>query len=203
MKPFYRTVRGLFKLLFFICHRHKVYGTDNLPNGPALIAANHTSFWDPPLITASTPCELHFLAKASLFRPPLGPIIERLNAHPVTGTASDLSSFKLIQQLILKGCKVVIFPEGSRSQTGEILPFKAGIGMLAMRTGAPIVPTYIQGLHEVWPMDQKFPKFWGKTAIIFGKPIHWQDYSHLEKKEAQQAIADAVHDAICSLKNSL
>jgi 1-acyl-sn-glycerol-3-phosphate acyltransferase len=187
--------------MFFTLHRHRVYGIENLPKGPALIAANHTSYYDPPLIAVSSPEELHFLAKDSLFKVPLfSSAIRALNAHPVSGTASDLASFKLICKLIAEEKKVVIFPEGRRSETNELLPIKPGIGMLAMRCDAPIVPTYISGLYDVWPMYNAIPKPWGKTTIHFGKPIDWHSYAHLDRKEAQQAIATDLYAAIEALR---
>lgn len=203
MKLFYPCINNLFKAFFFTLYHHQVFGSENIPAGPAIIAANHTSYFDPPIIGASSPYELHFLAKASLFDHPIfGAAIRKLNAHPVSGTASDLSSFKLICQLISEGKKVVIFPEGARSPTGQMLSIKPGIGMLAMRSNAPIVPAYIDGLFEAWPMDKKYPKLWGRTAVHFGRPIDWHAYSHLDRKEAQQAIADDIGKAILELKKS-
>lgn len=202
MSTFFRLTTAFFYYLFRLLYRLEIKGVENIPAGPALIAANHTSYFDPPLIGASVHEELHFLAKANLFRFPIfGRMIRNLNAHPVSGTTSDLASFKLICQLIVEGKKVVIFPEGGRSVNGELLPIRPGVGMLAMRCDAPIIPTYIKGLYEAWPMGQKFPKPWGRVSIHFGRPIDWHDFKHLDRKQAQEAIAEAITSALIELKN--
>jgi 1-acyl-sn-glycerol-3-phosphate acyltransferase len=200
MKLFYKCVRNSVKSIFSILYRHKIYGKEHLPPGRALIAPNHTSFYDPPIIAISCQEEIAFLARKSLFSKTLGPLIRKLNAYPVTGTSQDLNSFKLICWLLNENKKVVIFPEGSRSQTGELGSIKSGIGMLAMRGHSPIIPAYIHGSYNVWNRTRCFPKIFGKTACVFGSPIHWEDFNHLGKKESQEAIAETLKHAIQNLK---
>src|ERR1700761_1988428 len=124
MKPLYYGLRSVLKTLFRIFHRHKTYGIDHYYKGGAIIAPNHTSFYDPPLIGISWPEEISFLARKSLFGVFLGPVITKLNAYPVTGTQQDLSSIKLICSLLKQDKKVVIFPEGLRSIDGNLQRIK-------------------------------------------------------------------------------
>jgi 1-acyl-sn-glycerol-3-phosphate acyltransferase len=201
MKPFYRLTRFIFKAYFHIFYRHEVYGVSHILPGKAIIAPNHTSFLDPPLIAISSPEEVFFLARKSLFSPPFfRSIISQLNAFPVTGTAQDLGSIKLICRLLNDNKKIVIFPEGVRSSNGNLTPIKSGIGMLALRCKAPIIPVYIRGCYEIWNRTQRFPKLWGKTTCVFGSPIDSLQYSNLEKKQAQEALATHVKDSIEALK---
>jgi len=198
---FYRTFVFGFRLFFFSFYRLKVYGIENLPKGRAIIAPNHVSFYDPPVIAASCSDEAYFLAKASLFDHFFfGPIISRLNSYPVTGTAQDLASIKLICQLLGEDKKIVIFPEGIRSDDGELAPIKSGVGMLSTRCNAPIIPVYIDGAFEVWNKSRKYPKPFGKISCIFGKPIYPQDFEGFSKKETQEKIAEATEQSINSLK---
>ena len=199
----YWLVVYFFKSLFFIFHRHKVKGLENIPEGAAIIAPNHVSHYDPPVVAISSPFEVYFLARESLFKVPLlGPLMRYLNAYPVKGTSKDMASFKLLTKLLKEGKKVCIFAEGARSWDGNLLPMQLGVGMIAMRSNCPIVPTYIQGTFEVYPRFRSFPKFWGKTTCRFGKPIDPKDYAHLDKKEAQIAITKELAQAIERLSRS-
>jgi 1-acyl-sn-glycerol-3-phosphate acyltransferase len=200
MKLFYKCIRHSVKSIFSVLYRHKIYGQEYLPQGRALIAPNHASFYDPPIIAISCPEEIAFLARKSLFSKTLGPFIRKLNAYPVTGTPQDLNSFKLVCWLLNENKKVVIFPEGLRTHTGELGQIKAGIGMLAMRCHSPIIPAYIHGTYNVWNRKRSFPKIFGKTACVFGSPILWENFNHLGKKESQEAIAEHLKNAIQNLK---
>ncbi|MBA3815885.1 MAG: 1-acyl-sn-glycerol-3-phosphate acyltransferase [Parachlamydiaceae bacterium] len=201
MKLFYGLVRGIFKGYFQLFHRHRIYGLEHFIEGRGIIAPNHTSFLDPPIICLSWPEEIAFLARKSLFdKFILGSLISRLNAYPVSGTQQDLASIKLICQLLGKNQKVVIFPEGIRSADGEITVVKSGIGMLALRCQSPVIPTYIAGSYAIWNRHRRFPKIWGKTACVFGSPIYIMQFSHLDKKAAKEAIAMHVKEAIVALK---
>lgn len=201
MKPFYWLVRNFFKLCFKMFYRHKVYGLEHFIQGRGIIAPNHTSFFDPPIIAASWPEEISFLARKSLFASPIfGHMISNLNAYPVDGTTQDLSSIKLVCKLLSENKKVVIFPEGIRSRNGELGTIKSGIGMLSLRCQAPVIPVYISGVFYIWNRFRKFPKLTGNMACIFGSPIDWQAFTHLSKKEAQEALSMSVKQAIAQLK---
>lgn len=193
---FYFTARTMFRLFY----RHRVYGLENFIPGAAIIAPNHASYLDPPIVSTSCPEEVHFLARKSLFKSLLGTLISNLNAHPVSGSVQDLGSLKLICQLLNEGKKVIIFPEGTRSSNGELIEIKPGIGMLAMRAMSPIIPVYVHGTYEAWGKKRKFPKIFARTACLFGKPIYCEDFSHLDKKTAQVEIAKAVAQSIQELK---
>jgi 1-acyl-sn-glycerol-3-phosphate acyltransferase len=201
MNNFYWLTTNSFKVFFKVFYGHKVYGLEHFYNGRGIIAPNHTSFFDPPMIAASWPEDASFLARKSLFtRPVIGTMIRHLNSYPVNGTTQDLGSIKLVCKLLSENKKVVIFPEGIRSFDGQLGPIKSGIGMLAIRCQSPIIPAYLSGCYEVWNRHKPAPKLKGKTTCVFGSPIDWQQFSHLDKKEAQEQIAQAVSEAIEKLK---
>lgn len=201
MKPFYWCIRGLFKTYFKIFYHHTVYGLEHSVEGRAIIAPNHTSFFDPPIVAISSKEEIHFLARKSLFSSSLfGSLITKLNAHPINPSSQEISTLKLIYRLLKENKKVVIFPEGSRSKDGSLLPIKQGIGMLSLHSDAPIIPVYIDGAYSIWNRTRKFPKISGKTACVFGTPIIPGEFKHLKNKEAQNAIAEQVTVALHNLK---
>lgn len=206
----FRGVKFLYRITLFsawlfvkIFYRHRVYGLEHFYPRGAIIAANHTSFLDPPLVSISWPEEVHFLARDTLFKGWFGKLIRAVNAHPVSGEASDIGVFRTISQLLNEGKKIIIFPEGKRSFDGELGPIKPGIGMLISRTQSAIVPAYVSGAYKVWSRHRKLPKLWGKTVCVFGTPIQWHEFAHLEKKEAQEAIAKKLAESLLGLKKWL
>ncbi len=201
MRFIYRFVIFCSWCVFKIFYRHKVYGMEHFVRRAAIIAPNHTSYFDPPLVASSWPEEIHFLAREGLFKPFLfGSFIRALNSHPVHGGAADASVFKTLIRLLKEGKQIVVFPEGERTG-GEIGEIKPGIGILVMRSHSAIIPTYIDGAHESWDRDRTLPKLFGKTACVFGTPIVWESYSHLAKREAQDRIANDLSKAIHALKD--
>lgn len=202
MPFFYRFILFVSWCFFRFFYRNQIYGLEHYVKSPAIIAANHLSFLDPPLVASSWPQEIHFLAREGLFRNPVfGGLIRSLNSHPVRGDASDVSVFKTILHLLKEGKQILLFPEGSRSENGDLDTIKQGIGMLLMRSQTLIIPVYIHGTYEIWSRHRKFPKLWGKTACVIGTPISWESFAHLERREAQEAISKHFAASMHALKN--
>jgi 1-acyl-sn-glycerol-3-phosphate acyltransferase len=184
-----------------IFYRLKVFGIENFISGPAILAANHASFLDPPVVAVSCPEEIHFLAKESLFKQRfLGKLIRKLNTHPLSGRAGDIKVFRLIGQLLKEGEKVLLFPEGSRSETGELGEILPGIGFLVQMNRVPIIPVYVHGAFHIWRRDKKLPKLFGKVRCVFGSPIHFQEFSHLSKKEMNVAVVEQLKETFFHLE---
>lgn len=185
--------------LFF---RHQIYyiDQDNIPEG-AIIASNHASFMDPPLIAVSWKDPIHFLANDYLFKNFFFRLlIENLNAHPVK-RSNEIASIKLVCSLLGDKKNVLIFPEGTRSENGEFMPFKKGIGVLAMRTQCAVIPTYVHGSYDILPRGSWFPRlFRRKTACVFGKPILLEEFSSLHPKSIPDELAKRTQQEIIKLK---
>ncbi len=201
MSWLYRSILFLAWCFFKILYRHKVYGQEKLFTDAAIIAANHSSYYDPPILAISWPEEVHFLAREGLFKNPLfGALIRKLNAHPVSGDASDIKVFKLIGQLLTEGKKIILFPEGQRGDTDALGDLKPGIAMLSSRSKSAVIPAYIHGSFKIWDHFHKLPKLWGHTACVYGSPILWSDFAHLDKKEAQKALTERIAQSINALR---
>lgn len=198
---FYRFILAFARLFFRIFYRLRVYGIENFEKGGAFIAANHSSFFDPPLIAITAPEEVHFLGKGGLFNKKwFAKIISSLNTHPLKGSTKDLKTFKLIQALLEKEYKVVIFPEGTRGDSEDIAPLKRGLSLMVSRANAKIMPVYIAGTFKAWNRKMKFPSFGHQLAVVYGKAIYWDEFAHLDPKEVDRALLSRIQHSLEELK---
>lgn len=170
--------------------RANVKGKENVPKkGGVIIAANHRSLVDPPVVGSVLPRNVHFLAKEELFHfGPFGWLIKNLNAHPLR-RSGDVRAFKIALRLLRSGEGVILFPEGRRAKTDQLQKPKAGVGLLAKATGCAIVPAYIHNSGYV----SKFKKIY----VRFGPPLNPDNY------ESDQAMADAVMQEIQKMKEQV
>ncbi len=198
---FYNFIKNLVLVFMRLVYGHKIYGVENYPKeGGGIIAANHASFFDPPIVAISSPGQIHFLARGTLFDwGPFGWLIRKLNSHPVTKGRENLAAIKLTLELIEKGNKVLIFPEGTRSPDGQLQSGQSGLGMLVLRTKCQVIPVYVHGSYDIWGKKRKFPKLSGKTACVFGKPLHFTEVGE-NKKEAQAKVVAEIMEAIINLR---
>lgn len=193
----YWAVQTFVRVVLTVVWGLKISGKRNLPPvGPVIVASNHIAFIDPPVIGASVWRESHFAAKKELFNNfLLKPVISYLNTFPVKRTGFDNAALKICVNALKSGGVLVFFPEGTRSRTGVMLPFKRGIGYLVAKTGAAVLPTYISGTNEL--RKRLFKP--GGITIRFGEPIH--NLLNAHKGEGQyEKIAAEVQKAVMNLK---
>lgn len=202
MRFFYFLVLMLAKAFLVIFHRISVYGREHFTPGPALIAANHASFLDPMAIAVASPQEIHFLARDTLFHIPLfGRLIRYLNSHPVARGVNDIKLFKEIGKIVDSGEKVLLFPEGLRTETGELSPLRPGLGFLAWRAKCAVLPVYVHGTYDAWSRHRKLPRLFVKVVCVFGSPIRFEEFAHLEKREAMEMLTERTFTALNNLKS--
>lgn len=123
----------------------------------ALICANHQSFLDPVMIGCAFQRKVNYLARESLFRFPLGPLIRMLDAIPLDRDGLGLAGMKETLRRLRRGEPVLVFPEGTRSHDGDMGPLLPGVCALARRGRAPILPVGIAGTFNAWPRRQWMP----------------------------------------------
>ncbi len=179
---------------------YRVIGAENIiEEGPAIIAANHASFLDPPLAGVACKRGIHYLARKSLLDwPVLGPILPELNVIPVDPKNAERSALMGIIRVIRSGGAALIFPEGTRTPDGFLQPAQPGIGMIVAKTGAPVVPMRIFGSFEAFPRDRKLPRLVPVTVVV-GKPLHFAP-EEAGSRDAYQKISDRVMDAVARLR---
>ena len=201
MKPLYRFFHTLFGTIARGAFQYRAYGQENIiEDGPAIMAANHQSYFDPPLVGITCKNELYYLARKTLFEKKLlGPIISRVNALPVDLSRGDLAAFRSILKLLQEGHRTVIFPEGTRSLTGQIQKARPGIGMIIARTLAPVVPMRIFGSFEAWPKGGKIRPH--PITVVVGKPMRFKkDDFAAHNREVYQKISEQVLAAVAALE---
>jgi 1-acyl-sn-glycerol-3-phosphate acyltransferase len=167
-----------------------------------LLVANHSSFLDPPLVGGVTPRQVSFLAKAELFGIPLfGRFIWRLNARPVRREGSDPAALRTAVRLLEENRVLLVFPEGTRGTEGHLREPKAGAGMLAVLSGAPVVPVFIEGSGRAWPRGRKFPRP-ARVTVSFGPPLSFTRREGPGRKDQYEAASREMMAAIARLRDA-
>lgn len=160
----------VFAMIFF---KWRCYGEENIPKeGAFLLISNHQSFLDPIFCGARMKRHMCFLARDTLFDNWFfGPLIRSVFAIPVKREQGDLSAMRKVIDVLKQGDGVCLYPEGTRTQDGKVLPFKSGLGLLCRRGNAAIVPVLIDGAYECWPRTQKLFKAGMPVRVHYGKAI--------------------------------
>lgn len=177
---------------------YRVSGRENMiEEGPCIIAANHCSYLDPPLVGIACRRAIHYLARKSLLDwPVLGPILPQLNVIPVDQKNADRSALMGAIRVAKSGGAVLIFPEGTRSPDGRPGAAQPGIGMIVAKTGAPVVPVRISGSFEAFPRGG-WPRM-VPVRIAVGSPLRFAG-EPAEGRDFYQKTSDRIMDAIARL----
>jgi 1-acyl-sn-glycerol-3-phosphate acyltransferase len=190
----YELTRAVVVPYLLIAFRARALGSENVPNGPVILAPNHGSFMDHFFAGAFVRRRVRFMAKSQLFKPGIATyIFSNGGVFPVRRGHHDEEAFITAFKLLGRGEAVVMYPEGGRSRTGDLATeAKPGIGRLALESGAPVVPVAILGSHQVrnWKRLQ-FPK----VTVQFGTPFRFERVEN-STREQQQEVADYILDRI-------
>lgn len=179
----------------------RVRGRENLvTEGPVLVASNHESFLDPPLVGIIQDVEMHFLARRTLFVGLRGWLYRSCNAVPVDQERPDMTSLKTIIKLLQEGEKVVVYPEGQRSWDGTLGEAQPGIGLIVAKTGAVVQPIRIRGAREALPRGSGRLRC-SRVSVTVGKPLRFTaaELAAAKGKQAYQKIADRIMAEIAAL----
>jgi len=181
---------------------YQVLNRNNIPRkGPFIIASNHISFYDPPLVGSATHRICHFFAKRELFRNRLfGWVLRRVNAIPVNRKGIDRESINAVVRVLQQGGGVVLFPEGTRSRNGSLMEMKPGVGLIALKSGAPIIPACIRNSEDA-PRNRLTGR---KVVITFAEPIWPDTFDKIASgKDGYRRVTDEVSRRIMMLKGEL
>lgn len=185
----YTVIRFLFRWIYLLIFNIKIEGSENIPEtGGAIILSTHTSIFDPiTLGFCIKKRKLRFMAKDELFRSkPFAAFLRSLGAFPIKRGSRDKAAIETAAEVLNDGHLLVIFPEGTRSKSGEVGAFKPGALLLAHKAGTPIVPVAI--IHK------KGYRIFGGITIVFGKPVTVEDL------DINQARSKELKDACSRLR---
>lgn len=194
----YYVVKQIFVIFFKVFNRLEVVGSENVPRkGGVIVAANHISYLDPPLIGAALKRRATYIAKKELFSIPLLGSFIRWFSFSVNRDKVQPSTIKEAVSRLKEGEVVVLFPEGGRSAHGDLLDARRGIGMIAAISGMPVVPALIEGSDRALPVGARFLRP-AKIRVVFGSPV---EVDTKEKgKDVQERISREIMERIKSLK---
>ncbi|QBD79466.1 1-acyl-sn-glycerol-3-phosphate acyltransferase [Ktedonosporobacter rubrisoli] len=163
---FYEVLRYLIIFVMSLIARVRLRGRYNIPRkGPYIIAANHLSWMDIPLIPAFIPGKVVYMAKEEAFYSKVGWLVRFLGAFPVKRHEADRQAIRAASEQLKAGKKFIIFPEGTRSTTRTMAKGFAGLGMIALRAGVPVLPV------AIWGSENALKKLGAEITISYGKPI--------------------------------
>lgn len=189
----FRFLKAGARLTLSVLRRWEIKGAENLPaSGGVLLVANHVSYWDPVSIICAFRRQVFFMAKAELFKIPLvGYAVRSSGAFPVRRDVTDRNAVRTALQLLQAGEVVGIFPEGTRSKSGEMLKPHLGAAMIALKAGTPVVPIAVTGTRGGF----------SKITIHVGSPIYLQTVTKATKADLEN-ISDRIMNEISQLLGS-
>ncbi|MBI4324740.1 MAG: 1-acyl-sn-glycerol-3-phosphate acyltransferase [Chloroflexi bacterium] len=208
MKFIYYVAWMLFRVIFAGYFRRRVFNVERVPlSGPLILAANHASFMDPPLIGSAIDREINYLARDTLFRFPLvGPILRSVHVVPVDREGGGGAGLKAILERLLAGGAIILFPEGTRTRDGRLQRARSGIGLTVIKSTAPVVPVRLFGTYEAYRRQFRFPRP-SRVTVKFGQPLDFatlraeaKNCSKARLKEIYRQIADEIMAAIAKLE---
>jgi 1-acyl-sn-glycerol-3-phosphate acyltransferase len=208
MRTLYRTGWILARLIgstYLPCTYHNA---ERVPaTGPAILAANHESLIDPPLVGGGLSRALNYLARESLFNlPVMGRILRDVNAVPVDRDGGGAAGLRAILSRLLDGGAILLFPEGTRTPDGKIHPARSGIGLTVIKSQAPVIPVRIFGTYQAWGRHYTLPRP-GKVAVKYGRPLDFEPLRSEAKtcsksrlKDIYRQVSDDIMAAIQGLQ---
>lgn len=201
MKTIYWFCNHLWHKCFIAFFSYRVVGKEKLvTDGPVVIASNHESFLDPPLVGVAYGKSIYYLARKTLFRGFGAWLYPRLNSIPVDQERPDMTSLKTIIKLLKQGNQVVVFPEGARTTDGELQPGQPGTGLIVAKTKAVVQPVRIFGARQALPRGSGKLHFCPITLVV-GDPITFTPEELKAKgKDGYQKISDRIMAEIARLE---
>lgn len=200
MKPTrtWRFLQAICRIVTTLAFDLKVYGVHRLPQeGGVLVVSNHQSYLDPVLLAVRTRRPLSYMAKSELFRHKAFTwLIRSLGAFPVRQGAGDVRAIKESIERVQEGHALAIFPEGSRSHDGKLLPVEPGVALVIRKAKVPVVPCVIDGAWRAWRKNARFPRP-APIRILYGHPM---DLTGMDREQVVHAIQDRLTGMLQALR---
>jgi len=197
-----------FRVLFKVYFRWHVYNAERVPlKGGVILASNHASFLDPPLVGAGVLRGINYLARENLFRfPVMSWVLHQWQVVPVDRDGGGAAGLRAILDRLLAGGAIILFPEGTRTYDGKIQPVRSGIGLTVIKSNAPVVPVRVFGMYEAYGRHLRFPRPY-RAAVKYGQPMRFEQLRAEAKvcskprlKEIYQQVANEIMAAVAKLE---
>ncbi len=193
-RVFYEVLRAVIKVVFFVVARIHLRGRYNIPRkGPYIIASNHLSWTDIPLVPAYVPGKVVYMAKEESFYSSVGWLVRFLGAFPVKRGEGDRQAIRAADEQLKQKKIFIIFPEGTRSKTHTLARAHAGLGMIALRSGVPVLPV------AIWGSENALKKFGADVTISYGKPITFKPAGKKITREDIESTTEEVMRQIAAM----
>lgn len=208
MNPSYFIAWSGFRLMYRFYFRWQVFNPERVPlSGSVILAANHESILDPPLVGSGLTRDINYLARESLFRfPGLGTLLRSWNSVPVDRDGGGAAGLKAILHRLLAGGAIILFPEGTRSRDGKMQKARSGIGLTVIKSDAVVIPVRVFGTYEAYGRHIRIPRP-RSVAVKYGEPLRFEALRTEAKacskprlKEIYQEVADEIMAAIAKLQ---
>ena len=163
-------------------------------HGGLVVLSSHQSHLDPLLLGLATDRRLSSLARSSLYAfKPFGAVITALDAVPIDRHASVITAMKIVIERLKRGAAVIIFPEGARTDDGQLGDFRSGFSLIAKRAGVSVVPVAIVGAYECWPRTRFFPRP-GRIRVEFGKVLTAEEVAVMDERQIFDVCTQRIRD---------
>ncbi|GIW89137.1 MAG: hypothetical protein KatS3mg108_3461 [Isosphaeraceae bacterium] len=202
-RAWYRLVQQVVLHLMASTGGLRATGRDNIPaSGGVLLIANHLSHLDVFVLGLLLRRRLNYVARSSLFKPVLGPLIRSVGGFPIQRDGSGAQGFRETLRRLRSGEIVTFFPEGTRSHDGSLQTLKPGIAALASRAGVPIVPTGLAGTFEAWPRSRRVPRP-RAIRVHYGQPIPPERLAGLDSEQVLAELTEALRTSVARAQADL
>ena len=197
-----------FRAIFRFYFRWRVFNPERVPlSGGAVLASNHSSYIDPPLVGAGVRRPINFLARDTLFRfPPMAWVLRQWGVVPLDRDGGSASGLRVILERLREGNAIVLFPEGTRTRDGQMQPARSGIGLIVIKSDQPVVPVRVFGTYEAYGRHRLVP-LPRRIAVKYGEPLRFERLraeakraSKARLKEIYQEVADELLRTIAKLE---
>ncbi len=197
-----------YRTVFTVYFRWRVYHAERVPlEGGVILASNHASYLDPPLVGAGLRRSINYLARENLFRfPVMGWVLRQWQVVPVDRDGGGAKGLRAILDRLLAGGAIILFPEGTRTRDGKLQPARSGVGLTVIKSTAPVVPVRVFGTFEAYGRHLRIPRPY-RVAVKYGQPMLFEELraeakvcSKARLKEIYQQVADEIMAAIAKLQ---